>query len=123
MAGGSPSRPDTLKQTDQPPISAQTPCRRGGPYVFERLDDPLVLRRMARPCAHVREADFVQKLADIAGMKVDAEPLGDNPLEVDPTPAHGTIPFPIRPGRIRSNIRVAPTLWSLRLPHPPISVV
>src|SRR6202453_172497 len=35
MAGGSPSRPDTLKQTDQPPISAQTPCRRGGPYVFE----------------------------------------------------------------------------------------
>ena len=28
---------DTLKQTDQPPISAQPPCERGGPYVFEAI--------------------------------------------------------------------------------------
>jgi hypothetical protein len=37
MAGGRSSRPDTLKQTDQPPISAQPPCERGGPYVFEAI--------------------------------------------------------------------------------------
>ena len=34
VAGGSASRPDTLKQTDQPPISPQPPCEPGGPYVF-----------------------------------------------------------------------------------------
>src|SRR6201987_3032301 len=28
---------DTLKQTDQPPISAQPPCELGGPYVFEAI--------------------------------------------------------------------------------------
>jgi len=30
----------------------------------------------------------VQKSADIARMKVHPEPLGDDPLEVDPSPAH-----------------------------------
>ena len=100
-AGGCSSRPDTLKQTDQPPIS-QTPCRRGGPYVFKPLDDPLVLSRMTGPCAHMREAELLQKLSDIARVKVDAEPLGDDPLEIDPTPAHNAVLLTIRPGLERS---------------------
>src|SRR6202161_1291524 len=33
LAGRRPPRPDTLKQTDQPPNLDKTPCRRGGPYV------------------------------------------------------------------------------------------
>jgi hypothetical protein len=37
LAGRRPPRPDTLKQTDQPPISTN-PCRRGGPYVFNNVD-------------------------------------------------------------------------------------
>ena len=32
------------------------------------------------------EAEFLQQLPDIARMKVDAEPLGDDMLEVDPPP-------------------------------------
>ena len=31
-------------------------------------------------------------------MKVDAEPLGDDALEVDPTPAHDAVLLPIRTG-------------------------
>jgi hypothetical protein len=41
---------------------------------FERLDDPLILRRMARSCADVGEADLLQKRPDIALVEVDAEP-------------------------------------------------
>jgi hypothetical protein len=47
MAGGSSSRPDTLMQTGSAANLDKPPCRRGGPYVFERLDDPLVLSRMS----------------------------------------------------------------------------
>ena len=36
--GGDTPRPDTLKQTDQPPDLDKTPCRRGGPYVFNNID-------------------------------------------------------------------------------------
>ena len=54
-----------------------------GHTFFKRLDDPLVLRRMTRPRADVGEAELLQKLADIALVKVDAEPLGDDALEVD----------------------------------------
>jgi hypothetical protein len=46
----------------------------------------------------VREAELVQKYADIARMKVDAEPLGDDPLEVDPPPAHDPVLLTIRGG-------------------------
>src|ERR1700690_1772926 len=62
---------------------------------FKSLDDPFVLRRMARPRADVREAKLLQKLSDIARMKVDAEPLGDDVLEVDTPPAHNAVLFPI----------------------------
>ena len=53
---------------------------------------------MARPGADMREAELLQKLTDIARMKVDAEPLGDDALEIDPSPAHDAVLFTIRPG-------------------------
>jgi hypothetical protein len=51
---------------------------------------------MTGPRADVGEAELLQKLADIARMKVDAEPLGDEALEVDPPPAHDAILLTIR---------------------------
>ena len=84
-----------MKQTDQPPISAQPPCERGGPYVFETLDDPIILRRMTRPRADLGDAELLQQLPDIARMKVDAKPLGDDPLQVDPPPTHDAVPLTI----------------------------
>ena len=65
---------------------------------FKRLDDPFVLRRMTRPCADVGEAKLVQQLSDIAGVKVNSEPFGDDPLEVDPPPAHDPVLLAIRSG-------------------------
>src|SRR6202050_3791914 len=96
MAGGSSSRPDTLMQTGSAANLDKPPCRRGGPYVFESLDGPLVLRRMTRPRADVGEAEFLEELSDIARMKVDAEPLGDDAFEVEPTPAHDPVLLTIR---------------------------
>ena len=69
----------------------KTPCRRGGPYVFESLDGPLVLSWMTGPRTDVGEAEFLEELADIARMKVDTEPLGDDAFEVEPTPAHDPV--------------------------------
>src|SRR5258708_4832861 len=97
MAGGSSSRPDTLKQTGSANLD-KTPCRRGGPYVFESLDDPLVLSRMTGPRTDMGEAKLLQKLSDIARMKLDAEPLRNDALEVDPPPAHDAVDLTIRTG-------------------------
>ena len=96
--GGDPSRPDTLKQTDQTLISANLLQTGRAIRFFERFDDPLVLSRMTGPGAHVGEAEFLEELSDIARMKVDAEPLGDDPLEIDPSLAHDAVLFTIRPG-------------------------
>src|SRR6202042_2702310 len=96
MAGGSSSRPDTLMQTGSAANLDKPPCRRGGPYVFESLDGPLVLSWMTGPRTDVGEAEFLEKLSDIARMKVDAEPLGDDALEVEPTPAHDPVLLAIR---------------------------
>ena len=73
------------------------PSARAGSF-FERLDDPLVLSRMARPGAHAGKAELLQKLSDIARVKVDAEPLSDDALEVDPPPPHDAVLLTIRPG-------------------------
>jgi len=54
---------------------------------------------MALPGAHVGKAELLQKLSDIARVKVDAEPLSDDALEVDPPPPHDAVPLTIRPGR------------------------
>src|ERR1700727_482464 len=96
MAGGSSSRPDTLMQTGSAANLDKPPCRRGGPYVFESLDGPLVLSWMTGPRTDVGEAEFLEELSDITRMKVDAEPLGDDALEVEPTPAHDAVLLTIR---------------------------
>jgi hypothetical protein len=41
---------------------------------------------MTRPSADVREAELLQKLSDIARMKVDAEPFGNDTLEIEAPP-------------------------------------
>src|SRR5271155_2518138 len=65
---------------------------------FERFDNPFVLSRMTGPRADVREAELLQKLSDIARMKVDAEPLGDDALEIDPSPADNAVLLTIGAG-------------------------
>ena len=65
---------------------------------FERFDNPFVLSRMTGPHADVREAELLQKLSDIARMKVDAEPLGDDALEIDPSPADNAVLLTIGAG-------------------------
>ena len=52
---------------------------------------------MTGPRTDVGEAKFLEELSDIARMKVDAQPLGDDALEVEPTPAHDAILLTIRP--------------------------
>jgi hypothetical protein len=53
---------------------------------------------MTRPGAHVREAKLLQELSDIARMKVDAEPFGDDTLEIDAPPPDDAIFLPVRAG-------------------------
>jgi hypothetical protein len=53
---------------------------------------------MARPGAHVREAKLLQELSDIARMKVDAEPFGDDTLEIDASPPDDAIFLTVRTG-------------------------
>src|SRR5258708_33801068 len=58
--------------------------------------DPLVLGRMTRPGADVREAKLLQQLSDIARMKVDAEPFGNDTLEIDAPPPDDAIFLTVR---------------------------
>ena len=51
---------------------------------------------MTGPRTDVGEAEFLEELSDTARMKVDAEPLGDDALEVEPTPAHDLVLLTIR---------------------------
>jgi hypothetical protein len=46
---------------------------------------------MTRPSADVREAELLQKLSDIARMKVDAEPFGNDTLEIEAPPPDDAI--------------------------------
>jgi hypothetical protein len=50
------------------------------------------------PRAYVREAELLQEFSDIALVELDAEFLGDDALEVDPTPADDAVLFTIRAG-------------------------
>src|SRR5918995_3857409 len=65
---------------------------------FERLDRALILRRVTRAGADVREAELVQELADRALMVGDPEAIEDHPLQVDPTPAHHAMHGSVRTG-------------------------
>ena len=53
---------------------------------------------MTRPRPDGGEAEFLEELSDIARMKVDAEPLGDDAFEVEPTPtpSHDPVLLTIR---------------------------
>jgi hypothetical protein len=51
---------------------------------------------MTRPRADVGEAEFLQKLSDIARVKVDPGPLGDDAFEVGTPPAHDTVFLALR---------------------------
>ena len=51
---------------------------------------------MARSCAGMGEADLLQKRPDIALVEVDAEPLGDDALKIDPPPAHDPVSLALR---------------------------
>ena len=84
-----------MKQTDQTLISANL-LQTGRAIRFESLDGPLVLSWMTGPRTDVGEAEFLEQLSDIARMKVDAEPLGDDAFEVEPTPAHHPVLLTIR---------------------------
>ena len=51
---------------------------------------------MTGPRTDVGEAKLLEEFSDITWMKVDAEPLGDDTLEVEPTPAHDAVDLTIR---------------------------
>src|SRR5271165_3162666 len=91
-------RPQTrFRPASSPAVLRDGPSARAGSF-FESLDDPLILSRMTGRRADVGEAESLQKLADTARMKVDAEPLGDDAFEVDPTPAYDAVLLTIRTG-------------------------
>src|SRR5580693_5659079 len=51
---------------------------------------------MTRSGVDVREAKLLQELSDIARMKVDAEPFGNDTLEIDAPPPDDAIFLPVR---------------------------
>ena len=65
---------------------------------FERLDRALVLPRVTRAGADMREAEPLEELADRALVVGDPEALQDHALQVDPAPAHDPVHGPVRPG-------------------------
>src|SRR3954464_3171952 len=77
---------------------AKAACGRGGPYVFKSRHGLLVLGRMARTRADVREAELLEDLADRALVVSDAEALGHDLLQVHPAPAHDSMHGALRPG-------------------------
>ena len=54
---------------------------------------------MTGPRTDVGEAEFLEELSDIARMKVDAEALGDDALEINASPAHDGVDLPVRTRR------------------------
>src|SRR5271156_1105441 len=51
---------------------------------------------MTGPRTDGGEAKLLEQFSDITWMKADAEPLGDDTLEVEPTPAHDAVDLTIR---------------------------
>jgi hypothetical protein len=92
-----------FRPASSPAVLRDGPSAPAGSF-FESLDGPLVLSWMTGPRTDVGEAEFLEQLSDIARMKVDAEPLGDDALEVEPTPAHDPVLQPTRiPFRLMKN--------------------
>src|SRR5215210_5052936 len=65
---------------------------------FKSRHGLLVLGRMARTRADVREAELLEDLADRALVVSDAEALGHDLLQVHPAPAHDSMHGALRAG-------------------------
>src|SRR5260370_3287642 len=65
---------------------------------FKSLDDALVLRRMARARAHMREAEALQEPSHMALVIVDTEAGRNDAQQVEPPPAHHAVGLPVRAG-------------------------
>src|SRR4051794_41489352 len=74
------------------------PANFAGVGFFECCHGLLVLSRMTRAGADVREAKLVQELAYGALVVAHAKALGDHALQIDPPPAHDAVDGPIRAG-------------------------
>ena len=72
--------------------------QRGGPYVFERLDDFHILPRMTGTGADVGEAELLQNDAIVALVKLDVETLLYDTLEIDAPLADNPFLFNSRSG-------------------------
>src|SRR5215207_9634696 len=86
---------------------AKAACGRGGPYVFKSRHGLLVLGRMARTRADVREAELLEDLADRALVVSDAEALGHDLL---PPGASARRHARRAPGRFQRPRRAAPAV-------------
>ena len=62
---------------------------------FYKLNGLSILGRMARPRGDVREAEFSEKRSDVALAIIDAEPFGDDALEVNTPPTDDPIDFSV----------------------------
>jgi hypothetical protein len=58
---------------------------------FISLDDLAILGRVARSGAHMREAELLEQLADMAFMIVDAKAIVDHLLKIDASPAYNAV--------------------------------
>src|SRR3954462_11219921 len=73
------------------------PLRTGRAIRFKRLDRARILGRVTRASTHMREAKRLEELADCTFVVGDPEPLENDALQVDPTPAHHTVQGLVRP--------------------------
>src|SRR3954468_23995896 len=96
LAGARPRDRIRWRRPVRSPRTSRLPTGRA--IRFERLDRALILHRVTRARADMREAERLQELADRALVVVDAEALADDPLQVDPTPAHDAMHDPVGPG-------------------------
>ena len=81
---------------------------------FIGLDDLAVLRGMARSGADVGEAVFLEERYHITLVKIDAECLSDDALEVYASPAHDAV---------RSRSGPASTIWRMWPTAPPTGAI
>ena len=70
-----------------------------------------VLAGMTWARAHVREAQLLEQRSDIALVIVDAETLADDALEVDASPAHDAIDFPVG-ARLHDGGQLSLLVWA-----------
>src|SRR5260221_2252993 len=99
---GSPSWPGLCPETgyvdaDCSDQIAQAPCRRGGPYVFERRSGFLVLRMMPGPGRQLAQAQGTQFLAHRLLGEREPELLPDPLDQIDDAPTYDAMDRRVRP--------------------------